>query len=307
VDPVLVPEKVVTVELSNDLMNGWIKKLFDDPCPDHCSQAEDLATKCHAVLSWIDDHVDAHVEVSKELAKYFCYHLIAIRQDAESRKDGLEDDVKMLVDSTISLLTSIYTCTEPWKGPPVHVEFSAHNTKRVWEEIMGDAKSTTINDFPFVEQDEASLHPEAESPAIKVKEKPSTKKATRKPRKAKETVEEKQARALAEVSDAVMDAHTWMGTLSMLEQSGGVNVKETIEEAEDIMLKLGKAAGNATALGVDWSHVILTEAEATFDELVVKIQELGLKMPALIKAKAPVKKRKDYPVKKKTKSTKTRK
>ena len=299
-----------------------ITNLFNSPRPANTTQVRDLVTKCLAVLHWVDDHTDMTVPVSKDRAEYFHNHLVALKRDCEVRTKGIDKEDLMLADSTISLLKAIYTTKEDWIPAPAPIPVNATSPEAIevatWNEIIGDAKSTQISpahDFPIQEQDEEQIKGKRgtlESPAIKVTERPATKKQTKKkPRKGKETTEEKQARILAEVSDAVQDAHSWLynvGDLIAGKHEGVLDdsnaswfardIKAAIAEAEQLMLKLGSLAAEAVELGADWTHAILAEAEQTFDEIVAAIKTLGTKLPKEKKKKPPKKKRADYPVKK---------
>ena len=310
------PADVVT-KAKSSLIDEPITNLFDNPRPANTTPAKDLVTKCLAVLHWVDDHTDMTVPVSKDRAEYFHNHLVALKRDCEVRTKGIDKEDLMLADSTISLLKAIYTTKEDWI-PQLEKVVDGGNE---WNEIIGDAKSTQISpahDFPIQEQDEEQIKGKRgtlESPAIKVTERPATKKQTKKkPRKGKETTEEKQARVLAEVSDAVQDAHSWLYNVEdliagkhkgVLDDSNASwfarEIKAAIAEAEQLILKLGSLAAEAVALGADWTHAILAEAEQTFDEIVAAIKTLGTNLPEVKKKKPPKKKRTDYPVKKKTK------
>ena len=311
------PADVVT-KAKASLIDEPITNLFDNPRPANTTPAKDLVTKCLAVLHWVDDHSDIPTAVSKGKAEYFHNHLVALKRDCEVRKDGLDEEDKMLADSVISLLKGIYTTKDDWFPAPAPIPVSATSPGAIevatWAEIVGDAKSTKVGDFPFEEQADPAPAPKAESPAVKVKEKPAKKKGTKKPRKGKETAEEKQARVLAEISDAVQDAHSWLYNVEDLLLTGkntfaaavdqdwfAREIKAAIAEAEQLILKLGSLAAEAVALGADWTHAILAEAEQTFDEIVAAIKTLGTNLPEVKKKKPPKKKRTDYPVKKKTK------
>jgi len=281
----------VGVKADPVILQTWIDLLFKNPTPTYCTPAEDLSTKCQAVLSWIDDHVELGNEVPKDRAEFYHNHLLALKRDCEVRKNGLDDVDKMLAESTISMLKAVYTCKEPFGGmAPVTFNFQS------WDEIIGDAKPTKAADFPIQEQDDEQIKGKRGnlgSPAVKVTERPATKKQTvRKPKKGKLTAEEKQSKVLAEVSDAVVDAHTWMDTLMALEKGMELDVKETIAEAEQIMLKIGSLTAEAVKLGVEWGHVILAEAEATFDELMAKTKALNVKLQKKAGKKKPAPKKK---------------
>jgi hypothetical protein len=246
----------------------WIEEVLNWQ-PEKGTEVQVFGAKVVAVLNWIEQKaVDAEY-VSDETLSAIWHHIRDERENLVLRDLEVPEHIKQACAEVLQKLDQGMRCSYAGK----YRFLPERPTPALVAQVVGINKAelgliTKIMKAPPIEvpadaQDQFNR-------AFKAPEDASAQEAP-----------SPQATSLSVVKDLLDEIEGWLNTLAEMTH---FNLQETIEEIEDLLLKLAAACSDAVHHGVEWGHELLDEAERVFHDLQEVLKELLEKKAKLDKA-----------------------